>query len=721
MQPCETAEVSFSFPLDGEDRTIGRDQTCDAQINGVGISRHHAIVRCNPSSPLVIDTESTYGIRLNGTALHEGVLENGSVLTFGIQQFHVEIKESSILFRAETAPGETVKNSGISDRIRIGRSSENDICLAHPMVSRFHCSVSKSSDGLVIADHGSANCTFVNGRPIKSTVLKNGDAVHVGPFRFFVCDGTLQRADDLDRIRIEAVGLGYEIRNKVLIENVNLTVEPGAFMAVLGLSGAGKSTLSKILSGQICPTSGYLYFNGFSADKFRNAFSRSIGYVSQQILLRPELTVWETLVEQCNLRLPFDSIQEERLLRAREILILMELGAARNRRVGDLSGGEARRLHVGVELLSSPSVLILDEPLAGLDPGLVRRFMALFRRICDRGHTLLLTTHTLEQIDTCDRVVFMDEGKVLFTGIPQDLCAHFKVENLAQVYEKISSGQTFLSDVQSNTLPDSAVVTPFSAQEKKPSAFRVVLPESLFHQTVVLFKRYAKILYRDKRNLFLLLMQTPLFAVLLGLVYKTNSSLLGSSFYFCLTITAIWVGGLATVKEIVREWMLLWREARCGMHLFSFIAARILAAAGLSGVQAFLFTLSLAMVFGNIHFSFDLFLLLYVSVFSGSLLGLVVSASSRTVGRAISLLPVVLIPQIFFSGILLPFEHMAALGRLLSHLTLSRPVFSLMKKVFLLQWPLFDSGEWSELFLLCTGLIILFWTVLVKRIRSVLN
>lgn len=723
MRPIsETADLEFCFPLDGENRIVGRDHVCDLRLSGVGVSRRHALLRCDRKHPFIVDSDSTFGIRLNGVPLNKGELENGSLLTIGIRQFRVDLDNDSIRLKAVENPECDLTVSEIREEIRIGRAPENDICLNHPMVSRFHAVVRKTPEGLMIADQGSSNSTFVNGKTIGAAVLSDGDVVHVGPYRLYVAGGALERSDDPNRIRIEALNLGVRIKGKVLLDDVSMTVEPGAFLAVLGVSGAGKSTLSRVLSGQLNPTSGKLYLNGFPMERFRGALLKGIGYVSQMVLLRPELTVWETLVEQALIRLPHDSTEEERLVRADEILELVELRDVKTTNVGTLSGGEARRLHIGVELLASPAFVILDEPLAGLDPGLVKRFMDLFRRICDRGHTLVLTTHTLERIDLCDRVVFINSGKLLYTGAPEGLCEHFGAENLAQVYEKasvIKSSSSQSEWVVSDQKTAVSVSPPVAHQKNEVIQLLSLKSQagSVFRQLKMLLSRYVKIHVRDRRNMVLLLSQAPLIALLLGLVYRVEMTFLPVSFYFCLVIAGIWIGGLDTVREVAREWMLLFRESKCGMHLFSYISARIGVAAFLSAVQAFLFAASLAVVFRHLSFRTEIVVLLFCAVFSGNLLGLAISSWSGTVGRAISALPLVLIPQIFFSGVLVPFDHMSGWGRFLSHLTVSRSVFGMMKKVFVLRMPLSEPGEWTELLFLCTGLIIIFAVALIRRFR----
>ncbi len=723
-QTAATA-AAFLFPLDGREIAIGRDTSCDIKLMGVGVSRRHAVVRCDAARPLVIDSGSTCGTSLDDTPVTEAVLRSDSVLTIGVNVLRVYIDDVSISFTLLNSGGDDSALGGAEGGvIRIGRDTENDICLPHPMVSRFHAVVKKDADGLSVIDQGSANSTYVNGRSVGTRSLREGDVVHIGPFKFYVKGGELRRADDLSKIRIEARALGVRLGAKRLLDNVNLTIEPGDFVALLGPSGAGKSTLCKVLSGQLAPTNGRLFMNGFPAAKFGAVFARSMGYVSQQILLRPELTVWETLSDQSLIRLPGDSTEKERRCRAAEVLELMELTDRRDTRVSNLSGGEARRLHVGVELLASPSVVILDEPLAGLDPGLIGKFMQIFRRISDRGHTLILITHTLERLELCDRLVYIQAGKMLFSGAPSAICGHFNVSSISQVYERSGAGGLG-ADADGGRPAGVAAAPAYTATASGQGLPRRDWAAALRHpltalrffsrQTGALTARYAKVYVRDRRNMLLLMAQTPLITLLLGFVYKMSIMQFPISFYFCLAVTGIWVGGLDAVREVAAELPLLAREARCGMNRWAYIIARIAVAAALSAAQALLFTVSAVIIFRQLEFSCPLLVLLYAAIFSGNLLGLAVSACSGGVGRAISTLPIVLIPQIFFSGILVMFEHMAELGQQISRLTISRPVFGIMKKVFFLDRPLFRHSEWIELILLCAGLIIIFWIALRSR------
>jgi hypothetical protein len=349
--------------------------------------------------------------------------------------------------------------------------------------------------------------------------------------------------------------------------------------------------------------------------------------------------------------------------------------------------------------------------------------MQIFRRICDMGHTLILITHTLERLELCDRLVYIQAGRMLFSGAPGGICGYFGVSSISQIYER-SGGGGFGAEADglSASAAAASANTATAAGQSLPrrdwaAALRHPLMTFLFffRQTRALTARYAKVYVRDRRNMLLLMAQTPLITLLLGFVYKTSILQFPISFYFCLTVTGIWVGGLDAVREVASELPLLAREARCGMNRWAYIIARIAVAAALSAAQALLFAASAVIIFRQLEFSYSLLALLYAAIFSGNLLGLAVSACSGGVGRAISTLPIVLIPQIFFSGILVMFEQMAELGRQISRLTISRPVFGIMKKVFFLDRPLFRNGEWVELILLCAGLITIFWIALRSR------
>jgi ABC-type multidrug transport system ATPase subunit/pSer/pThr/pTyr-binding forkhead associated (FHA) protein/ABC-type multidrug transport system permease subunit len=695
------------LPLDGSHAVLGRDETCSVRLSGIGVSRRHAAIDCDPAACVIIDLGSTFGVRVNGSPVKRHALADGDLITLGVIEYQVTLSGVECTLVPASQPLEsdtrTTVANGDTDALSIGRDPSAGLVLPHPLVSRYHATAQRQPDGTyLLRDHHSTNGTFVNGRPVKQAVAREGDIIQVGPYRLFIEQGRLTRADGGTRIRLEAFDVTVRSGKKTLLDRACLAVPAGEFVAILGPSGAGKSTLARTLCGRGKTDGGVIYANRLPLKQFLGAFTSNIGYVAQENLLHPELTVIETFKEQSLLRLPRDSTLVERKSRIDEVIGLLELDRVREQRIALLSGGEAKRVHLGIELLASPALIVLDEPLAGLDPGLVRKFMQLFRRISDQGHTVLLTTHTLEQIEFCDRLVFIHRGRIIFTGQPAELESAFGTTALADVYAAAEQGRLprAPSDVDREAASSlSVTATPIKVRKPRPL--------SLLRQMALLIIRYFKIMVRDRRNLALMLLQAPLIAVFLALVFRNSAAFLPLSFYFCVTISAIWISGLNASQEIAREWRLLDREYRAGLSLVSYLCAKIAIALVSALIQGALFWLSMGLLFRNFPLSGATLLLVVTGTVGGGILGLCISACSATVGRAITLLPIIFIPQIFFSGILIPFDRMPEAGRLISHCTLSRPVFSLFKQVCLLDRPLAESDAWLSLCFLLTATIIL--------------
>jgi hypothetical protein len=380
-----------------------------------------------------------------------------------------------------------------------------------------------------------------------------------------------------------------------------------------------------------------------------------------------------------------------------------------DRRIADLSGGEAKRVHFGIELLPSPTVVFLDEPFAGLDPGLVHKLMALFRQVCDKGHTLLLTTHMLEQIDLCNRIFFMNNGKLLFSGSAADITSNYGVDSLAQVFERERGiGRASVKSIETDRKPDRKVKRS-KTSEFSSAAGPLYKPRgiALHIQCMLLVKRYCTIVLRDGRNLLIMLLQAPIIALVLACTFKPEAGYFPISFYFCLSISAIWMGGMNSVREIAREWPVIEREFRIGLSPSIYVLSKIVVFSFVGAAQATLFGVCIKLFFKDFSLTQGCAVLLATACVSGTILGLCVSVFSRNVTIAISWLPIIFIPQIFFSGILVPFDEMSAAGQVLSHLTVARPVFSMFKKMCFLDQTLWTLTEWRAIFFLCTGLIIL--------------
>jgi ABC transport system ATP-binding/permease protein len=705
-----TTKNALRFSLEERILTIGRDASCDIRLKGIGVSRFHARLHLSSDAAAIEDMENSSGILLDGKLVHKEPIVSGAIVTIGVNKLSMTIVSSSLIISQINEPeyAPEVPDSGTSDVITIGRDSGNNLQLSHPLVSRFHAIARKTaSGGFTIEDLGSTNGTFVNGKPVRHAEIFEGDIVHVGPYRFYFDAGKIHQAQDYNRISLEAFHITVAKKNRMLLNDVSLSIAPGEFVVVLGPSGSGKTTLAHTLLGQTQLSDGAIFYNGLPTKSFFGAFHSLIGFVTQENLLRPELTVRETFYEQSLLRLPRDSVPAEHQERIRAVTDLLDLSPIADRRIANLSGGEAKRVHFGIELLSSPTIIFFDEPFAGLDPGLIQKFMTLFRSFCDKGHTLLLTTHTLEQIDACDRVLFMDNGRLLFSGAPKDLMTNFGIASLPEAYAKVKDlyvpPYVPFKKSRGRKLP----FAQYKTAPPPPKSLYKPKTISLRRQCIMLIGRYAKISLRDRKNLMLMFLQAPLIALVLMCTYQPDLNAFPVSFYFCLTISAIWMGGMNSIREIAREWPVIEREFRVGLSPVIYCLSKIFVF-GCGGVlQALLFGYSVDFLFPAFSMSPVIALLLSAACVSGVLVGLCMSVLSKNVNMAISWLPIIFIPQIFFSGALVPFDEMSEVGRGLSYATVARYVFVMFKKIFFLDQSVWKTGEWNGLFLLSLGLIIL--------------
>ena len=204
----------------------------------------------------------------------------------------------------------------------------------------------------------------------------------------------------------------------VAVDRVTLDVPEGTILGLIGPSGSGKTTVVKMLTGTIDPTAGHVRVLGEDPRHFRRRTRERVGYVPQLFVLYPELSVAENLSFVASL---FGVLWWRKRRRIREVLELVELWDARDRRARDLSGGMQRRLVLASALVHEPRVLFVDEPTAGIDPILRQTIWDELRRLRDMGHTMLVTTQYVGEAEYCDTVALLSEGRLIAYAQPDEM------------------------------------------------------------------------------------------------------------------------------------------------------------------------------------------------------------------------------------------------------------------------------------------------------------
>ncbi len=715
---------------------LGRAPDNELVLSSRFVSGHHARIEASGQAHRIVDVGSTNGLLYEGRRVSAHELADGDLIRIGDPATGNFVTLSYLNPLASRTPqAATVAQSYRIDpkdaQITIGRSS-CDIVLDTPQVSRFHAQIDQTPGGAVLRDAGSTNGTFVNGQRLSGPYnLRAGDVIQIGAFKLVYNLSSLDQYDQRGAMRIDARSLSRDVRrgrtNRRIMHEVSLSIAPREFVALVGGSGAGKSTLMKALCGYVPANTGQVLVNGDDFYQNFDNYRNLLGYVPQDDILHRTLPVERALGYAARLRLPADTAASEIDTRVERVLDDVEMREHHDKLVENLSGGQRKRVSIGAELLADPSLFFLDEPTSGLDPGLEKKMMYTLRRLADSGRTIVLVTHATANITVCDHVVFMAAGYLVYFGPPEEALAFFNVTSgdFADIYTKLEGRADQTNPVVQRDLatehqrwsqehpgaeaPPIAVLWALryqaSPQYRRYVSERLAVApagpvvqssqaqaltrtkERPLRQLRLLTQRYLDLTLQDRRNLFILLLQAPLIALLLLMVARVDA-LTGAQaaqvlqrgeakkVLFMLATVSVWFGIINAAREIVKELPIYQRERLVNLRIWPYLFSKV-------AVLSLLVMIQTAVLLGIValRVSFpgegglilpplaETFVTLILTTMAGTALGLVISAFSASPDRAISIVPLALIPQILFAGLIFNIEGAATP---LSWLTISR-------------------------------------------------
>lgn len=216
---------------------------------------------------------------------------------------------------------------------------------------------------------------------------------------------------------IEVRAVTKQFGEERAVDNVSFQIEQGQIFGLIGPSGSGKTTAVRLLTGVYEPDEGEVLVFGGSPSDYSQETRERIGYMPQLFVLYRDLTVWENL----NFAASIYGMGLRRGARLNELLEFVELGPHRGKRARDISGGMQRRLSLAATLLHKPELIFLDEPTAGIDPVLRRKFWDHFKQLQSEGQTLVVTTQYVGEAAYCDLVGVMVEGRLAMVETPEGL------------------------------------------------------------------------------------------------------------------------------------------------------------------------------------------------------------------------------------------------------------------------------------------------------------
>ncbi len=690
------------YTLTKDTYKIGRAPGNDIVINSRVVSRNHATLQ-KQGNTYVIAPHPDAGnpVTLGGHSVTEpqplshedrmriGGRDPGLMVTMDFNAPHLAAASSNI---------KTIKFDD-KDQVTIGRDETNDVVLDTPNVSRYHAQIEKVGQRYRIRDLRSSNGTFVNEEQVGGDAwLKAEDTIRIGQHRFVMGADGFEQFDETSGLRVEAFGLNKWVRKDLnILQDISVVFQPREFIVVVGQSGGGKSTLVDSIAGYRPATHGKVTVNDVDVYKNFDMIRNDIGFVPQKDIIHMELTVFQALDYAAQLRMPPDTSKAERHKRVMEVLDDLDLAHRKDVQISGLSGGQQKRVSIGVELITKPGLFFLDEPTSGLDPGTETALMQLMRRLADQGRTIVLITHATKNVMLADKVIFLARGGYLtWFGPPDEALKYFdqyrterdrrardiEFDEIYAILDDQSNGtpeewgkrfrehQAYGSYVTSQLQDEPAGVVTKAAEAVRSKARKGV---SGLRQFFILSSRNIKILTRDRFGLFLMLAAAPIvsllnFVLAAALGRDTYSFMNGSIENTMITlflpaVYAVMVGGLSQMREIVKEIDIYKRERLVNLKILPYVMSKIWVAVVLALYQTIAYVVSQYIAFnmpgGMVEFGL-MYISLTLATLTGMMLGLFASALAPSPNSAPLIIILLMIPQIVLGGALVPVPDIAS-------------------------------------------------------------
>jgi ABC-type multidrug transport system ATPase subunit len=739
----------------GSDYRIGRDPSSDIVLTDARVSWKHAVFRVDGTGWVLEDADSRNGTFLGDRRMERIEISGECVVRLGNpedgpllrcmpeparpEQVSARPEQASarpeqvsarpaaprVIVRSHAAPEDvadavlpsvdrrpTARLPLPAQLLRIGRTPENDLVLSDIGVSKRHAELRKSASGRYeIIDLGSHNGTFVNGKRVHSAEVAESDIISIGHATFRLAGGELRLFDDEGSISLAARDLMVKVGGgKVLLDNVSFPIPERSFVGIIGPSGAGKSTLLGALTGMRPADAGTVLYDNRDLYRDYAELRHRIGLVPQDSVMHTQLTARRALSYAAQLRFPSDTRRAEREQRVEEVMGELGLTRHADTRADRLSGGQLKRVNVALELLTKPSLLFLDEPTSGLDPGLDKSVMEQMRDLAHDGRTVIVVTHSVANLDACDRLlVLVPGGRIAYYGPPKDGLRHFGQPGWAEVFQafearpdedwagKFAASPEYAHYVAGPRAPQ----TPPAAKRGAPSAGKrggrgaARRPESpglageppappparrgRLSQALTLTRRYLRVIGADRGYLAFMGLLPLVLGILLrfvpspeGLAGAAHTNVNAEELLLILAISACFTGAANSARELVKERGIYIRERAAGLSSGAYLISKIGVLGVISVLQALLL-MAIGLggrrlpVTGSFLTSMPMIeLLLGVGglAFASMCLGLLISSLVSTSEKAMPFLVLLTMVQVILSGGVFSLTGMAGLSQL---------------------------------------------------------
>ncbi|TAE30542.1 MAG: ATP-binding cassette domain-containing protein [Candidatus Kapaibacterium sp.] len=612
------------------------------------------------------------------------------------------------------------------DAITFGNYIGSDIQFNDGLVKRWQIKVSRAMKGneveYTLHPEGCPHRIGINGEAISKPTVVNAEAHIFIAKQVFHCSfqGGLVRSEPFRFRDFIASGVRYCFQDNTLaLDDVSFEIDYGDLVAVMGPSGCGKSTLLNIINGYNKPNDGNIEINAYDLHHEYSALKDYLGYVPQDDLLFENLTVFENLYYNAKLRHP-DMTEDEVTLLVQQTLIDIDLVEKRDIKAGSptqrtLSGGQRKRVNIGLELLADADVYFLDEPTSGLSSKDSEKIIELLQRLTLKGKIVFVVIHqpSSKIYKMFSKILFLDKGgKTAFFGDSMAALAYFKTHSAESHISSTpinpeAAAAMVECPVCKNVEPDLLLETleeplrdidgvPLSQRKYAPNYWKekflefrasvhrltiedservslpppkMLAPKEKWAQFRALLTRNFTNKFRDRSNLIITFLEAPVLAIAVAFILRhapgfgveytffQNDNVL--IYIFLSVIISTFLAITNSIDEIIKDAAILLRERMLNIGNVSYYASKfitLLVFAFLQNVLFVAFSFPILQL-RELYVHYVLFLTL-VSV-NGLALGLLVSALPNLSSKAaFNIVPLILIPQIIFGGALISFSEM---------------------------------------------------------------
>ncbi|MCZ4409224.1 ATP-binding cassette domain-containing protein [Cryomorphaceae bacterium 1068] len=552
----------------------------------------------------------------------------------------------------------------------------------------------------------------VSGQPIindRFYVLNQGASIRgskISPIYYSDILGSFLKDNDSVNIQFRAKAVSYTFKKgNIGLHDINIEENSGSLVGIMGASGSGKSTLLNVLNGNLSPKKGTVSINGIDIHHDAHSIEGVIGYIAQDDLLIEELTVFQNLFY--NTKLCFGQKSDEEISDlVHDMLSTLGLTETADLKVGNpldktISGGQRKRLNIALELIREPAVLFIDEPTSGLSSRDSENIMDLLKELCLKGKLIFVVIHqpSSDIFKMFDSLLVLDKGGYpIYSGNPVDSLVYFRkmVNHVnSEEAECLSCGNVKTEDVfniieakivdEFGNLTPERKISPLEWYELYKEHIEIFdnsaeevleLPESNFtipgklKQLSIFIKRDVLSKLTNRQYVLINLLEAPVLAMILAFfmrffvpsggtseyVFRENENI--PVYIFISVIVALFIGLTVSSEEIIRDKKIRKRESFLNLSKGSYLSGKIGIMLAISAIQMLLFVLIGNTILEIKGMTLPYWAILFSTCTFANVLGLNISASFNSAKVIYILIPIVIIPQLLFSGIIVKFDRL---------------------------------------------------------------